>query len=65
MRKKNGKIQVRFDFRDLNNACPKDEFPLPIRDLMIDVTTGYEVMYFMDGLSCYTIISAYHQRMKS
>ncbi|KAH0685749.1 hypothetical protein KY285_019065 [Solanum tuberosum] len=28
------------EVKDLNNACPKDEFPLPIPELMIDATTG-------------------------
>ncbi|XP_070005329.1 uncharacterized protein [Nicotiana sylvestris] len=42
VRKKNGQIRVCVDFIDLNNACPKDEFPLPIPKLMIDATTGYE-----------------------
>ncbi|KAH0636032.1 hypothetical protein KY290_036427 [Solanum tuberosum] len=51
VRKKNGQIRVCVDFRDLNNACPKDEFPLPIPELMIDATTGYEAMSFMDGSS--------------
>ena len=36
--KKNGKIRVCIDFRDLNIACPKDEFPLPITGVMIDNT---------------------------
>ena len=49
VRKKNGQIRVCVDFRDLNNACPKDEFPLPIPELMIDATTSYEAMSFMDG----------------
>ncbi|XP_070011134.1 uncharacterized protein [Nicotiana sylvestris] len=56
VRKKNGKIRVCVDFRDLNNACPKDEFPLPIPELMIDATTGYEAMSFMDGSSGYNQI---------
>ncbi|XP_070013118.1 uncharacterized protein [Nicotiana sylvestris] len=56
LRKKNGQIRVCVDFRDLNNACPKDEFPLPIPELMIDVTTGYEAMSFMDGSSGYNQI---------
>ena len=30
VRKKNGQIRVYVDFRDLNRACPKDEFPLPL-----------------------------------
>ncbi|XP_070015488.1 uncharacterized protein [Nicotiana sylvestris] len=49
IRKKNGQIRVCVDFRDLNYACPKDEFPLPIPELMIDATTGYKAMSFMDG----------------
>ncbi|KAL0333046.1 UNVERIFIED_CONTAM: Transposon Tf2-11 polyprotein [Sesamum calycinum] len=49
VRKKNGRIRVCVDFRDLNNSCPKDEFPLPIVDLMIDATTGHETLSFMDG----------------
>ncbi|XP_019229834.1 PREDICTED: uncharacterized protein LOC109210816 [Nicotiana attenuata] len=56
VRKKNGQIRVCVDFRDLNNACPKDEFPLPIPELMIDATTGHEAMSFMDGSSGYNQI---------
>ncbi|XP_070004334.1 uncharacterized protein [Nicotiana sylvestris] len=55
VKKKNGQIRVCVDFRDLNNACPKDEFPLPIPEL-IDATTGYEAMSFMDGSSGYNQI---------
>ena len=51
MREKNGQIRACVDFRDLNNACPKNEFTLPIPELMIDATTRYEAMPFMDGLS--------------
>ena len=39
--KKNGKNQICINFRDLNEACPKDEFPLPITDVMIDNTCGF------------------------
>ncbi|XP_070050052.1 uncharacterized protein [Nicotiana tomentosiformis] len=56
VRKKNGQIRVCVDFRDLNNACPKDEFPLPIPELIIDATTGYEAMSFMGGSSGYNQI---------
>ncbi|XP_070020741.1 uncharacterized protein [Nicotiana sylvestris] len=56
VRKKNGQIRVCVDFRDLNNACPKDEFLLPILELMIDATTGYEEMLFVDGSSGYNQI---------
>ncbi|KAL0405376.1 UNVERIFIED_CONTAM: Transposon Tf2-12 polyprotein [Sesamum latifolium] len=56
VRKKNGQIRVCVDFRDLNNACPKDDFPLPIDELMIDATTGHEALSFMDGSSGYNQI---------
>ena len=57
VRKKNGQIRVCVDFRDLNNACPKDDFPLPITEFMIDVTTGYERLSFLDGSSGYNQIT--------
>ncbi|XP_049360652.1 uncharacterized protein LOC125825352 [Solanum verrucosum] len=56
VRTKNGQIRVCVDFKDLNNACPKDEFPFPIPELMIDAITGYEAMSFMDGSSGYNQI---------
>ena len=37
--KKSGQIRVCVDFRDLNDACPKDDFPLPIIEIMVDATT--------------------------
>nr|XP_016461210.1 PREDICTED: uncharacterized protein LOC107784579 [Nicotiana tabacum] len=40
-------------------ACPKDEFPLPISELVIDAITGYEAMSFMNGLSRYNQIRMY------
>ncbi|GFZ02402.1 hypothetical protein Acr_15g0010100 [Actinidia rufa] len=56
VKKKNGQIRICVDFRDLNNACPKDDFPLPITELMIDATTGHEALSFMDGSSGYNQI---------
>ncbi|KAL0434439.1 UNVERIFIED_CONTAM: Transposon Tf2-12 polyprotein [Sesamum latifolium] len=56
VRKKNGQIRVCVDFRDLNNACPKDDFLLPIVELMIDATMGYGALSFMDGSSGYNQI---------
>ncbi|KAG9444902.1 hypothetical protein H6P81_016242 [Aristolochia fimbriata] len=49
--KKNGQIRVCVDFRDLNKASPKDDFPPPITELMVDATTGHEALSFMDGSS--------------
>ena len=44
------------DFRDLNKACPKDDFPLPHIDVLVDNTTGTALMSFMDGFSRYNQI---------
>ena len=53
VKKKNGQIRVCVDFRDLNSACPKDDFLLPITEVMVDATTGHEALSFMDGSSGY------------
>jgi len=49
--KENRKIWVCIDFHDLNETCPKDEFSLPITDVMIDNTCGFERMSSMAGFS--------------
>nr|MCH9869614.1 RNA-directed DNA polymerase [Serratia marcescens] len=56
VKKKNGSIRVCVDFRDLNKACPKDDFPLPVMEIIIDNTSGYETFSFMDGSSGYNQI---------
>ena len=56
VKKKNGQIRVCVDFKYLNNACPKDDFQLPIIELMVDATTGHEALSFMDGSSGYNQI---------
>ncbi|XP_062114336.1 uncharacterized protein LOC133825400 [Humulus lupulus] len=54
--KKNGQIRICVDYRDLNRACPKDEFPLPTTELLVDATTGFNALSFMDGFSGYNQI---------
>ncbi|KAK9049138.1 hypothetical protein SSX86_031895 [Deinandra increscens subsp. villosa] len=49
--KKNGKWRVCVDYTDLNRACPKDHFPLPHIDSMVDATAGHEILTFMDATS--------------
>ena len=56
VKKKNGQIRVCVDFIDLNNACSKNDFPLPIIELIVDATTGHEALSFMDGSSGYNQI---------
>jgi len=56
VKNKNCQIRVCVDFQDLNNACPKDDFPLPITEIMVDATMGHGRLTFMDGSSSYNQI---------
>jgi len=62
--KKNEKIWVCIDYRNLNAACPKDELPLPITNVMIDNTCDFKRMSFMDGFSGYNQIKMYQEDKK-
>ncbi|XP_074377708.1 uncharacterized protein LOC141719230 [Apium graveolens] len=44
------------DMPDLNRACPKDYYPLPNIDQLIDATAGHELLSFMDAFSGYNQI---------
>ena len=57
VKKANGKWRLCIDFTDINKACPKDSFPLPRIDLIVDATTGHELLSFMDAFSSYNQIS--------
>ncbi|KAH9306769.1 hypothetical protein KI387_011173, partial [Taxus chinensis] len=46
-----GGLRICMDFHDLNLACPKDDFPLPGIDQLVDLTTGHEMLSLMDGFS--------------
>ncbi|PKI42438.1 hypothetical protein CRG98_037169 [Punica granatum] len=54
--KKNGKVRVCIDYRDLNKASPKDNFPLPHIDVLVDSTARHMQFSFMDGFSGYNQI---------
>jgi hypothetical protein len=41
------------DYTSLNKACPKDPFPLPRIDQVVDLTTECELLSFLDAYSCY------------
>lgn len=53
------------DYRDLNRACPKDDFPLPHIDILIDNTAGHGIFSFMDGFSGYNQIKEQDQEKSS
>ena len=45
-----------IDFTDLNKAYPKDSFPLPRIDQLVDSTAGHKLLTFMDAFSGYNQI---------
>ena len=53
VKKKSGKWQVFVDFTDLNKACPKDSFPMPKIDQLVDATIGHLRMSFLDAFQGY------------
>ena len=56
VKKSTGKWRMCVDFTDLNKACPKDSFPLPRIDQLVDSTVGHKLLTFMDAFSGYNQI---------
>ena len=52
-KKDSGKIRVCIDFRDVNRATPKDEYPMPIADMLINDASGHQVISFFDDKVSY------------
>ena len=44
------------DYTDLNKACPRDAYPLPNIDRLVDGATGNKVLSFLDAYSGYNQI---------
>ena len=53
VKKKSGKWQVCVDFTDLNKACPKDPFPMPKIDQLVDAIVVHPRMSFLDAFQGY------------
>ena len=56
VKKASGKWRICVDFTDLNGACPKDSFPLPSINRLVDASAGHCVLSFMDAFSGYNQI---------
>ena len=63
--KKDGKVRMCVDYRDLNRASPKDNFPLPHIDVLVDNTTNFALFSFMDGFSGYNQIKMAPEDMEN
>jgi hypothetical protein len=55
-KKNTSEIQVCIDFRNLNEATPKDEYPMPIADMLINNASGHQVISFLGGNAGYNQI---------
>ena len=62
--KKDGKVRMCEDYRDLNRASPKDNFPLPHIDILMDNTTNFALFSFMYGFSGYNQIKTTPEDME-
>ena len=61
--KKDGKVRMCVDFRDLNKACLEDDFLFPHIDVLVDNTAGSALMSFMDGFLGYNQTKMAHRDM--
>ena len=56
VKKANENWRMCMDFTDLNKACPKDSYPLPSIDQLVDSTAGHRLLSFMDTFFGYNQI---------
>ncbi|RDX60995.1 hypothetical protein CR513_60818, partial [Mucuna pruriens] len=61
VKKANGKWRMRIDYTDLNKACPKDPYPLPSIDCLVDGVSSFALLSFMDAYSSYNQIRMHPQ----
>jgi len=66
VKKANGKWRMCVDFTDLNKACPKDSYPLPSIDALVDSASGCKMLSFLDAFSGYNQIKMHpHDESKT
>jgi hypothetical protein len=51
--KANGKLRMCIDYTSLNKVCPKDPYPLPHIDQIVDSTSGCDILSFLDAYSSF------------
>ena len=56
VKKPNGKWRMCVDYTDLNKACPRDAYPLPSIDRLVDGAAGHAILSFLDAYSGYNQI---------
>jgi hypothetical protein len=53
VQKKDGRWRVCVDFRDLNRATPKEKYPMPVLETLINAAASHKILSFMDGNAGY------------
>ena len=56
VKKSNGKLRMCVDYTDLNKACPKDSYPLPSIDGLVDSASKFQFLSFLDAYLGYNQI---------
>ena len=49
--KASGKLRIYIDYTSLNKACPRDPYPLPRIDQIVDSTSRCDLISFIDAYS--------------
>ena len=63
--KKDGKVRMYVDYRDLNKTSPKDNFPLPHINTLVDNTAKHSLFSFMNEFSSYNQIKMAPEDMEN
>jgi len=53
VKRPNGKWKICTDYTNLNRACPKDVYPLPNIDHLVNGAVGHRMLSFLDAYSGY------------
>ncbi|CAL8163073.1 unnamed protein product [Prunus armeniaca] len=56
LKRKTGAVRIYVDYRNLNEASPKDEYPMPMVDMLVDGAAHNQMLSFMDGNAGYNQI---------
>nr|KYP54269.1 Transposon Ty3-I Gag-Pol polyprotein [Cajanus cajan] len=57
VKKNSGKWRMCVDYTDLNKACPKDSYPLPSIDRLVDGASGHALLNFLDAYSLWIAVN--------
>ncbi|CAL8996875.1 unnamed protein product [Prunus brigantina] len=56
LKRKTEAVRICVDYRNLNEASPKDEYPMPMADMLVDGAVHNQMLSFMDGNAGYNQI---------